>query len=125
MLRIIKTFSILAPLAAVTGCAGLTPGQANVSDMLPPPKSMAAEAELRGDWPAAARHWQAAYQAAPGERAVTLSMVRAMRLSGSCGAASAHLGRLLAKDAGDADALLESAKCNLVAGQPEAAEATL
>jgi Flp pilus assembly protein TadD len=116
---------MLVPLAALSACATLPSGQTSLSDALPPPRAMAAEAEQRGDWAAAARHWQSVQQNARTDRAVTLSLVRALRLSGSCGSAQPHLAQMLGTDGRDGDALMEAAKCHLVSGRPEAAEATL
>jgi len=116
---------MLVPLAGLAGCAALPGGQPSVGEALPPPRVMAAEAEQRGDWSAAARHWQNVQSSARDDRSVTLSLVRALRLSGSCGTAQPHLAQLLGADGKDPDALMEAAKCHLVSGRPEAAEATL
>lgn len=86
---------------------------------------MAITAENRGDWVTAAQNWQNVVQAAPADRPARLSLARALRLSDRCGPATTALTPLLTSAGTDAGALVESAKCALVSGRPEAAEAQL
>lgn len=124
MLQIRTASSCLVLLAALAGCGG-APKPADVRSALPAPPAMAQQAEGRGDWDGAARHWQAAVEADPANRAARLSLARALRLSGSCGPAGIAIAPVLTKAPADAEALVESAKCHLVSGRPEAAEAQL
>lgn len=116
---------ILAAVLLLTACAANPETPASIAPLMPTQRDMASEAENRGDWAAAARHWAAVYQNAPNDRAITLSFARTLRLSGSCGPASTYIGRWLATAPADADALLELSKCHLVSGRPEAAEKVL
>lgn len=127
MLAIRPIFPALALSVVLSACANGIPENETqtVKSLMPKPAEIAADAERRGDWQLAARNWHSAYDAAPDNREVALSLARSLRLSGTCGPAVSVLGGLLAKNPADADALLESAKCQLVSGRPEAAEQQL
>lgn len=116
-------------MLALAGCAGLqnsdeTPNN-SLGSVLPSANAQAADAERRGDWDAAARDWRAALDRQPDDRTIMLSLARALRLSGNCGQSMTVVGRMLTKATNDAEALVESAKCHLVSGRPEAAETQL
>lgn len=127
MPRIWSVVPAFAVSLLVSACASQSPAddKASIRSLLPPAADIAADAERRGDWEIAARQWRAAYEAAPGDRTVALSLARSLRLSGSCGPAAGVVGDLLTRNPSDTDALLESAKCQLVSGRPEAAEQQL
>lgn len=120
-----KLSCTLAAVLFLAACATDQEIAGTPAPLMPPPRAMAAEAENRGDWTAAARHWAAVYQNEPNDRAVTLSFARTLRLAGSCGPASTYLGRWLATAPRDPEALMELSKCHLVSGRPEAAEKVL
>lgn len=125
MKKLASTLLAAGALLLMAGCSGMPDVSPQaVEAALPSAETMAVEAEARGDWAAAARHWQAAAGAEP-TRTVRLSWARALRLSGRCGPAAAVLAPLLSAAEADGAALIESAKCHLVSGRPEAAESQL
>lgn len=106
-------------------CAGLSEEDVQSAEsLMPGPIELAERAEARGDWSAAARHWRDAAGPSP-DRELRLAWARALRLSGSCGRAAGVLAPLLTAADADGTALIESAKCHLVSGRPEAAETQL
>lgn len=112
-------------LLLIGGCSGVPDDPAqSVETTLPSSQKLAGDAEGRGDWSAAARHWEDAAGPSP-SRTVRLSWARALRLSGKCGPATTVLAPLLTGADADGTALIESAKCHLVSGRPEAAEEQL
>ena len=107
--------------AGLAACAARQPR--SVAQNLPPAGTMADDAESRGDWPAAARHWENAAAAAPSDRQAALSAARALRLANACGRAAPYLQRLRQAAPDDRNVLLEAGKCHLVSGRYDAAEA--
>lgn len=108
--------------ASLSACAGNRDVRNDLANAMPAPAVMAADAESRGDWSGAARHWERAAASAPEDRALLLHTVHALRRANSCGHAQDYLQRLQTKDAESVDILLESAKCHLLSGRYEAAE---
>lgn len=127
MRDISAAFSIAALTLALSGCAldGAQGPNTDLASLLPPARDMAISAERRGDWTTAAQNWQSVVQSAPEDREARLSLARALRLTDRCGPATSALTPLLTNVEPDAGALVESAKCALVSGRPEAAEAQL
>jgi Flp pilus assembly protein TadD len=116
---------IVLVVTSLSACAGSRDSKSDLSAAMPPPAVMAADAEGRGDWAGAARHWERAAAAAPEDRSVLLHAVHALRRSNACGHAQDYLQRLQSKGAESVDVLLESAKCHLISGRYEAAETGL
>lgn len=115
----ISIVAVSVPLAA---CAtGGPAGGEGVASVMPKPLAMATDAESRGDWEGAARHWAKVVEADGANRDARLALSRALRLSGRCGPAATAVSPLLTAGPDDAEALVESAKCHLVSGRPEGA----
>jgi Flp pilus assembly protein TadD len=123
---LINLFPALGLLAVLTGCAGAGDPTADTASVMPSSAEMAQEAERRGDWSTAARHWQGIVDAQPANRPAVLALVRSLRFTNNCGRAAPYLERLRVSGAADdLDARLETGKCHLVSGRLDAAEATL
>ncbi|MEW5728794.1 MAG: tetratricopeptide repeat protein [Pseudomonadota bacterium] len=116
--------SVLALAVSLGGCVAGGTDAGPVTSVLPKAPEMAADAERRGDWEAAARHWGQVVEADAANRDARLALARSLRLSGRCGPAAGAIAPLVTAGT-DAEALVESAKCHLVSGRPEGAVAQL
>ena len=116
----------LVILISISGCGSpQRPVETFDTAPLPSQKALAFEAERRGDWPAAASHWERTTQSSLEDKTITLALVRALRLSGACGRAAPYLSTLLSNHGSDFQVLLETGKCHLVSGRLDAAVSTL